>query len=290
MRPCRSDGALRRQILEPVTKRSPAAVSREPLESSKVRQVPAVPAVPALEQMQKQLHKAEAMLNSCVRSVEAAWDLSAQRLTEFDQKLSALDVRLVELKQIDEVPKQTDTRLVTLENRIEELMKRLDGRDSPTQPLPLEGLDFLNHRVASLSERLAAEARVREAQFRRLESMLSQWTESHESQHQPLGVASGISGTSTAVNTVNTTGITTLTHNSSMPTLPGARSSFLEVVADDLRSSNESEKRYRDARVTELQCARMIQKDPIMILILIIYISSYAITSWYAIYAPQEIL
>ena len=35
----------------------------------------------------------------------------------------------------------------------------------------METVDSLNHRVASLSERLAAEARVREAQFRRLETL-----------------------------------------------------------------------------------------------------------------------
>lgn len=37
----------------------------------------------------------------------------------------------------------------------------------------MESLDFLNHRIASLSERLSAEAKVREAQFRRLEALLS---------------------------------------------------------------------------------------------------------------------
>lgn len=194
--------------------------------------------------MQRQLQKAEAMLNCCVQSVEAAWDLSAQRLTEFDQKLSALDVRLVELsqKQVDdeetEARRQT-ARLVTLENRLDELVKRLES-PQPEPQLNLESLDFLNHRVASLSERLAAEARVREAQFRRLESLLSQ------SQCTQSTAESEALAPHRTLGTTATSGAT-LTRDSSMPTLPGARSSFLEVVTDDGRWSGESDRRYHDA-------------------------------------------
>lgn len=158
MRPSRSDGALRRpirQILEPVAKRiatptmaTPLAPARpsEALETSQISQISqasvSVVAGTSIDQMQRQLQKAEAMLNCCVQSVEAAWDLSAQRLTEFDQKLSALDVRLVELsqKQVDdeetEARRQT-ARLVTLENRLDELVKRLEN-PQPEPQLNLE--------------------------------------------------------------------------------------------------------------------------------------------------------
>lgn len=262
MRPSRSDGALRRpirQILEPVAKRiatptmaTPLAPARpsEALETSQISQISqisqasvSVVAGTSIDQMQRQLQKAEAMLNCCVQSVEAAWDLSAQRLTEFDQKLSALDVRLVELsqKQVDdeetEARRQT-ARLVTLENRLDELVKRLEN-PQPEPQLNLESLDFLNHRVASLSERLAAEARVREAQFRRLESLLSQsqCTQS-TAESEPLAPHRTLGTTVTSG--------ATLTRDSSMPTLPGARSSFLEVVTDDGRWSGESDRRYHD--------------------------------------------
>ena len=266
MRPSRSDGALRRpirQILEPVAKRiatptmaTPLAPARpsEALETSQISQISqasvSVVAGTSIDQMQRQLQKAEAMLNCCVQSVEAAWDLSAQRLTEFDQKLSALDVRLVELsqKQVDdeetEARRQT-ARLVTLENRLDELVKRLEN-PQPEPQLNLESLDFLNHRVASLSERLAAEARVREAQFRRLESLLSQsqCTQS-TAESEPLAPHRTLGTTVTSG--------ATLTRDSSMPTLPGARSSFLEVVTDDGRWSGESDRRYHDpSRVPHL--------------------------------------
>lgn len=267
MRPSRSDGALRarpiRQIVEPVAKRIPAMATpatpslarpSEALETSQVSQISQVSQVsqasfsvvsgPSFDQMQRQLQKAEAMLNCCVQSVEAAWDMSAQRLTEFDQKLSALDVRLVELsqKQVDdeetEARRQT-ARLVTLENRLDEVVKRLEN-PQPEPQLNLESLDFLNHRVASLSERLAAEARVREAQFRRLESLLSQsqCTQS-TAESEPLAHHRTLGTTVTSG--------ATLTRDSSMPTLPGARSSFLEVVTDDGRWSGESDRRYHDA-------------------------------------------
>lgn len=153
------------------------------------------------------------------------------------------DVRLVELsqKQVDdeetEARRQT-ARLVTLENRLDELVKRLEN-PQPEPQLNLESLDFLNHRVASLSERLAAEARVREAQFRRLESLLSQsqCTQS-TAESEPLAPHRTLGTTVTSG--------ATLTRDSSMPTLPGARSSFLEVVTDDGRWSGESDRRYHD--------------------------------------------
>lgn len=252
MRPCRSEGALRRavaapaapvaprQILEPVGARAGRVAGREEGRGP----VPGV-ADSALEQMQRQLQRAQVMLSSCVQSVEAAWDLSAQRLTEFDQKLSALDVRLVELSQKQqeeyELPEahiqsqqtaqmqsQMQLSLLSLESRLEEVVKRLDSPILPEpQPVPLESLDFLNHRVASLSERLAAEARVREAQFRRLESLFSsQCTTGTTCGTTMESQKSGIDGTSTT-----------------------ARSSFLEVVTD-----GEAERRYRDgAKATWLQ-------------------------------------
>ena len=253
MRPCRSDGALRgrpmpaRQLLEPVVQHSGSRCDRLPQSTESLKaDANAKMAVDSsvIDNMQKQLHKAEAMLSSCVKSVEAAWDLSAQRLTEFDQKLSALDIRLVELSQKHEdyeMP-EADTqtiRLGTLENRLEELVKRLE---TPPQPLPLETLDFLNHRVASLSERLAAEARVREAQFRRLETLLSQSPQcSIESQAQQ---GSRMTGTDTG---------TTLTREAfSMPTL-GTRNSFLDVVDGTAERpvsqlSMESTEKYRSER------------------------------------------
>ena len=252
MRPCRSDGALRgrpmpaRHLLEPVVQHSGSRCDRlSPSTESLEADANAKMAVDSsvIDNMQKQLHKAEVMLSSCVKSVEAAWDLSAQRLTEFDQKLSALDIRLVELSQKHEdyeMP-EADTqtiRLGTLENRLEELVKRLET----PQPPPLETLDFLNHRVASLSERLAAEARVREAQFRRLETLLSQSPQcSIESQAQQ---GSRMTGTDTG---------TTLTREAfSMPTL-GTRNSFLDVVDGTAERpvsqlSMESTEKYRSER------------------------------------------
>lgn len=254
MRPCRSEGALRRavaapaapvaprQILEPVGARAGRVAGREEGRG------PVTGADSALEQMQRQLQRAQVMLSSCVQSVEAAWDLSAQRLTEFDQKLSALDVRLVELSQKQqeeyEVPEahiqsqqtaqmqsQMQLSLLSLESRLEEVVKRLDSPILPEpQPVPLESLDFLNHRVASLSERLAAEARVREAQFRRLESLFSSQC------------TTGATGT--------TCGTTLESQKSGIDgTSTTARSSFLEVVTD-----GEAERRYRDgAKATWLQ-------------------------------------
>lgn len=236
-----------RQLLEPVVQHSGSRCDRLPQSTESLKaDANAKMAVDSsvIDNMQKQLHKAEAMLSSCVKSVEAAWDLSAQRLTEFDQKLSALDIRLVELSQKHEdyeMP-EADTqtiRLGTLENRLEELVKRLE---TPPQPLPLETLDFLNHRVASLSERLAAEARVREAQFRRLETLLSQSPQcSIESQAQQ---GSRMTGTDTG---------TTLTREAfSMPTL-GTRNSFLDVVDGTAERpvsqlSMESTEKYRSER------------------------------------------
>jgi len=236
-----------RQLLEPVVQHSGSRCDRLPQSTESLKaEANAKMAVDSsvIDNMQKQLHKAEAMLSSCVKSVEAAWDLSAQRLTEFDQKLSALDIRLVELSQKHEdyeMP-EADTqtiRLGTLENRLEELVKRLE---TPPQPLPLETLDFLNHRVASLSERLAAEARVREAQFRRLETLLSQSPQcSIESQAQQ---GSRMTGTDTG---------TTLTREAfSMPTL-GTRNSFLDVVDGTAERpvsqlSMESTEKYRSER------------------------------------------
>ena len=125
MRPCRSDGALRgrpmpaRQLLEPVVQHSGSRCDRLPQSTESLKaDANAKMAVDSsvIDNMQKQLHKAEAMLSSCVKSVEAAWDLSAQRLTEFDQKLSALDIRLVELSQKHEdyeMP-EADTQTIRL--------------------------------------------------------------------------------------------------------------------------------------------------------------------------------
>eukprot|EP00913_Durusdinium_trenchii_P024294 g22808.t1 len=48
-----------------------------------------------LWKMQRQLQKAETMLSTCMQTVEAAWEMSAQKLAKFDEKLSELDGRLL---------------------------------------------------------------------------------------------------------------------------------------------------------------------------------------------------
>eukprot|EP00439_Symbiodinium_sp_Y106_P055972 s2306_g7.t2 len=121
--------------------------------------------------LQEQLQGAEAMLVTCNQMVEAAWALASQRLTAFDSRLSQLDLKLAALSQKqnqvheDTLPRpEADRRLSLLEQRFEALEQRI------SMPSSLEK-DGFGLRLASLSERLAAEARVREEQFRRLESM-----------------------------------------------------------------------------------------------------------------------
>ncbi|OLP86243.1 hypothetical protein AK812_SmicGene32672 [Symbiodinium microadriaticum] len=127
----------------------------------------------AVRTLQQQLQGAEAMLATCNQVVEAAWALASQRLTAFDSRLSQLDLKLAALSQKqnqvyedqDTLPRhETDLRLSLLEQRFEALQQRISMPSSPEK-------DGLGLRLASLSERLSAEARVREEQFRRLESM-----------------------------------------------------------------------------------------------------------------------
>ncbi|CAE7939843.1 unnamed protein product, partial [Symbiodinium necroappetens] len=129
-------------------------------------------AMGAVRTLQQQLQGAEAMLATC-NQVEAAWALASQRLTAFDSRLSQLDLKLAALSQKqnqvcedqDTLPRhETDLRLSLLEQRFEALQQRISMPSSPEK-------DGLGLRLASLSERLSAEARVREEQFRRLESM-----------------------------------------------------------------------------------------------------------------------
>ncbi|CAE7776673.1 unnamed protein product [Symbiodinium sp. CCMP2592] len=144
------------------------------LDSERVRQSQSASAVLTL---QEQLQGAEAMLVTCNQMVEAAWALASQRLTAFDSRLSQLDLKLAALSQkqnqvhedtLPALPRpEADAdrgRLSLLEQRFEALEERISMPSSPEK-------DGFGLRLASLSERLAAEARVREEQFRRLESM-----------------------------------------------------------------------------------------------------------------------
>lgn len=194
--------------------------------------------------MQRQLQKAETMLSTCMQTVEAAWEMSAQKLAKFDEKLSELDGRLLLLndkQQLDAAslsvnalpatpsmepltvasktaPVPSDlfhhsSRLSSLENRVVELQQRLDATPSShvqDERKQMESLDFLNHRIASLSERLSAEAKVREAQFRRLEALLLKPAPAAPVSASPLRAHS-------------------VDHTQSMPSLP-SRNLFLEAM------------------------------------------------------------
>ncbi|CAJ1399098.1 unnamed protein product [Effrenium voratum] len=146
--------------------------------------------VPLLDGIQKQLREAEVLLTNCNQTVETAWASFSQRLATFDGRLSELDGRLADLCQRHleaqtELPQAAETlsRLAALEGRFEELLNRLNLDSGPehVDSKESEGLDFVKHHVDVLCERLAAEARVREAQFRRLESLITSREESRPS-------------------------------------------------------------------------------------------------------------
>jgi len=129
--------------------------------------------------IQKQLQEAEALLLACSKSVEAAWALASQRMSDFDSRLSRLDLRLIALSQKDRETgdaasqRDVDVQIAHLEHRFEEFERNAARCGFMTSKACEEDSNLLSLRVTALSESLAAEIRVREEQFKSLATMIN---------------------------------------------------------------------------------------------------------------------